>query len=89
MREALVSFDVSGQRLHVRLSINGIILANTATVPEVAEFLRLGNLTQVRLSEGFAFTLPADSTVLAAAALAHLKQPIAAFYLIAECSWQA
>lgn len=89
MREALVSFDVNGQRLQVRISINGVLLSSTASVPEVAEFLKLGNLTQVRLSEDFAFTLPADSAVLAAAALAHLREPIAAFYLIAECSWKA
>lgn len=88
MREAQVSFDVSGRMLHVRLSIDGVVLSDTATIPEVAEFLRLAHLTRVRLSDGFAFTLPADSTVLAAAALAHLEQPIAAYYLIAECSWQ-
>jgi len=89
MREARVSFDVSGRRLHARLSIDGVLLSDSATVPEVAEFLRLAHLTHVRLSDGFVFTLPADSTVLAAAALAQLKEPIAAFYLIAECSWQA
>ncbi|NHZ42494.1 hypothetical protein [Massilia aquatica] len=88
MKEAKISFDVSGQMLHVRLSIDGVLLSDAATVPEVAEFLKLSHLTSVRLSDAFAFTLPADSTVLAAAALAHLKQPIAAYYLIAECSWQ-
>ena len=89
MKEARVSFEVRGNRLQVRLSIDGVLLSESATVPEVAEFLRLAKMTCVRLSDAFAFALPADSTVLAAAASAELNQPIAAFYLIAECSWEA
>jgi hypothetical protein len=87
MSEVHVAFKIVGHKLLASLSIDGVEVTEATTVPKLAHGLRLAKFSSVTLTDGFSFPLPADSTVLAAAAARELAQPFATFYLIAECSW--
>lgn len=89
MMEACVSFECGIGRLQANLSVDGIVVVERATVPEVARRLRACGATSVALGDGYTFAIPADSTSLAVAAKAELARPLETFYLIAACSWSA
>lgn len=87
MKEANVSFKCGANLVRASLAIDGFLVVEGATVPEIARLLRAAHCACVKLDDGFVFSLPADSKVLASATATRLKQSLATFYLIAECSW--
>ncbi len=87
MRPACVSFECSVARIHATLLVDGVLVVEGATVPEIARRLRDCGATSVALADGFTFAIPADSASLAVAAKAELARPLETFYLIAACSW--
>lgn len=87
MKEARVCFERGVSRLQANLSVDGVVVVEGATVPEVARRLRAFGATSVALADGYTFAIPADSTSLSRAAVAELARPLETFYLIAACSW--
>ncbi len=87
MKEARVSFKSQESKVRASLAIDGFLVVDAVTVPEVARILKVARCARVRLDDGFAFPLPANSTVLSSAAAVPLAQSLATFHLISECSW--
>jgi len=85
-----IRFEVDSQdRVLLTLLVGGEQVLKSCSVESIAREAEIRRLRALRLDKGFTIHLPADPQLLAQAAHADFKFPLAVAKLIAECAWLA